>query len=670
MKITLFFIMVFLSVTILFAQWSGDSQMNLAINNNTGEQALPKIAYAQNSNVFIGFFSNENSNYNVRLQLLDSAGNPLWQEGGILVSNHQQMSWLTDWDMDVDNAGNAIIVFQDIRENENNNVVAYCISQQGEFIWGEDGIMLSHGSSFDVSPKVAVTGSGNIIVAWQSDDVVRIQKISPDGDLLFGETGLTIQEENITFSWPQIITFEDDSFILKYFRDSGPAWAPIREVYASKYNSNGEIVWNTPITIAGGISAWTQILSIEKDEENGFYIAWYEDRDQDNKFEIYIQHLNANGEITFAENGMEICTNTTQNHFQPSLQVFGSYVIAAWEETDANQNQRGLFAQKISADGTLLWGENGLVIIPLSNENLSFISNKKIENNFVVYYSTNPSGTVRHIFAMALDENGQTVWNNPITTISDYDSDKIHVTVSPFLDNQSVIAWQDTRNDSGDIYAQNLMANGSIGQNGEEIILEYFTADVVNENILITWGTLNEENLAGWNIYRAESENFDNSQKINNEIIPAYNQNSGNDYTFTDSDNLVNGVTYYYWLEAVWIDDNTEIFGSISVIYNSVNAQNDNVDMLRYKLTNYPNPFNPTTTISYQLPEQSDVELSIYNLKGEKIITLDKGTKEKGKYSVVWNGLDKNGKKVPSGVYFYRIKAGKFTAAKKMILLK
>ena len=146
-------------------------------------------------------------------------------------------------------------------------------------------------------------------------------------------------------------------------------------------DGNGEIVWNTPITIAGGISAWTQILSIEKDEENGFYIAWYEDRDQDNKFEIYIQHLNANGEITFAENGMEICTNTTQNHFQPSLQVFGSYVIAAWEETDANQNQRGLFAQKISADGTLLWGENGLAIIPLSNENLSFISNKKIEKS-------------------------------------------------------------------------------------------------------------------------------------------------------------------------------------------------------------------------------------------------------------------------------------------------
>ncbi len=85
---------------------------------------------------------------------------------------------------------------------------------------------------------------------------------------------------------------------------------------------------------------------------------------------------------------------------------------------------------------------------------------------------------------------------------------------------------------------------------------------------------------------------------------------------------------------------------------------------------NYPNPFNPTTTIKFQLPEQSFVTLKIYDITGKEIKTLVSSDLSAGYYSVVWNATDNNGKKVSSGIYFYRISAGNFVSVKKLMLLK
>jgi len=85
---------------------------------------------------------------------------------------------------------------------------------------------------------------------------------------------------------------------------------------------------------------------------------------------------------------------------------------------------------------------------------------------------------------------------------------------------------------------------------------------------------------------------------------------------------------------------------------------------------NYPNPFNPETEIRFQLPEARDVQLTIYNLKGQKIRTLVNAMKETGFHSVSWNGKDNVGNLVASGVYIYLLRAGGFVDAKKLTLLR
>ncbi|MDP3114826.1 MAG: T9SS type A sorting domain-containing protein [Candidatus Cloacimonadaceae bacterium] len=87
-------------------------------------------------------------------------------------------------------------------------------------------------------------------------------------------------------------------------------------------------------------------------------------------------------------------------------------------------------------------------------------------------------------------------------------------------------------------------------------------------------------------------------------------------------------------------------------------------------LYNYPNPFNPSTTIAYQIPETGNVRLEIYNMKGQKVRTLVNEQKYSGSHSVLWNGTDQSGRSVVSGVSFYRLVTDNKTLSKRMLLLK
>ena len=85
---------------------------------------------------------------------------------------------------------------------------------------------------------------------------------------------------------------------------------------------------------------------------------------------------------------------------------------------------------------------------------------------------------------------------------------------------------------------------------------------------------------------------------------------------------------------------------------------------------NFPNPFNPVTEIRYTLPRESYVNISIYNILGQKVKNLVDEYQSAGYKTVKWNGKNDQGQNVASGVYFYKIKAGDFTKVKKMVIIK
>jgi hypothetical protein len=123
---------------------------------------------------------------------------------------------------------------------------------------------------------------------------------------------------------------------------------------------------------------------------------------------------------------------------------------------------------------------------------------------------------------------------------------------------------------------------------------------------------------------------------------------------FWDGTKWVNSTRSWYSYEGIQMD--TEVKASIPAIYELKQ--------------NYPNPFNPNTLISYELPQESNVNIKIYNSIGKEIKTLVNEFKSGGQYQVNWDGTDNLGEKVSGGTYFCQLKADDYSQTRKMVLLK
>jgi len=131
--------------------------------------------------------------------------------------------------------------------------------------------------------------------------------------------------------------------------------------------------------------------------------------------------------------------------------------------------------------------------------------------------------------------------------------------------------------------------------------------------------------------------------------------------------NVPSGVNIYYV---------TAMYGIYeSIPSNEVEVTITGIDPVNIPLVtklggNYPNPFNPSTIINYAVGDQGHVFIEVFNIKGEKVAILRDGMMGPGNYSVTWNGRDNKNNPVSSGVYFYKMKSGKYISTKKMILMK
>jgi PKD repeat protein len=135
----------------------------------------------------------------------------------------------------------------------------------------------------------------------------------------------------------------------------------------------------------------------------------------------------------------------------------------------------------------------------------------------------------------------------------------------------------------------------------------------------------------------------------------------------------IQGDGTYYW--GVWAEDLskervrcTEVF-QIS-IQTSVETHREGSPTQYCLSQNFPNPFNPQTTIQYQLPKSEQVNLLIFDIRGALVRNLVDGKKEAGYHQVLWDGKDENGRSVSSGMYFVRIQAGRFIQRRKMLLIR
>ncbi|MXZ11213.1 MAG: T9SS type A sorting domain-containing protein [Gemmatimonadetes bacterium] len=192
--------------------------------------------------------------------------------------------------------------------------------------------------------------------------------------------------------------------------------------------------------------------------------------------------------------------------------------------------------------------------------------------------------------------------------------------------------------------------------------LSSFVGSVVEDRVVINWTTASQTNNAGFRVLR--STDGETYEAVSELIVGAGTTDQLMDYMFEDN-SLPAAEIVYYVLEQIDLDGTVNLSNPIEVLLGA-----------RFTLPTefssavYPNPFNPRTTISYELPTDTAVSVIIYDAIGQEIRQLVSQHYTAGRYSVQWDAKDHMGRSVGSGVYIAKIKAGPNTAIQKMLLLK
>lgn len=222
-------------------------------------------------------------------------------------------------------------------------------------------------------------------------------------------------------------------------------------------------------------------------------------------------------------------------------------------------------------------------------------------------------------------------------------------------------------------YVEEIPSNGVVDfgtfENPVPVTLSYFSATItVNNLISLHWTSQSESNLMGYHVLRSVINDL-GTASIVSPMIPATNTSEAQNYSFTDLD-LYQEATYYYWLLSTDYDGTTRYHGPVSMDYTYSTEQTPDIPLQTGLSQIYPNPFNPVAYIPYSLSEAANVDLLIYNGRGQLVRQFDRVSREKGNYKVIWDGKDNNGRELNTGVYFFRMTAGKEVFTRKAVLLK
>lgn len=564
--------LLILAASALRAQWPEDPAANLLICGRAGEQSLPKIVATGDGGCYISWQDNGSGNYDTWLQRLDADGVPQWEDG-LLVSGHPQDTWITDYDLAVDQADCAIVAINDIRRGADRDITAYRISPDGDFLWGADGQAISDNEGFEPDPRICVTTEGNVVFAWQEDAVLHLRKVDADGADLWTPAVITLSGE-FPLSIPRLAPAPGDAVLLQFLAAQGSQfWSP-KHLVVQRFNSAGQPAWaglGVAIQTAGGFGPQMR-PDLRADGAGGAWCFWYDSRD--NQLHAYAQHLLESGVPAWTANGVPLSTTAGELQDQPRLVIDetgeGPAAIELYYRiTDLDQNLMGIAGQRLSSTGERLWGPGGLVLHPLAaSDRHSVVAVRGDEDHSLVGHLHFPTDVMNcQMLVQAVGNDGEAVWEPAVTTASTVLAPRGNLTAATGGSGQLIAVWKDQRADAaGDIFLQNVNPDGSLGP---------------------------------WEEVEVEAER-----------------------------------------------------GGRRPARTLLHAP-------------YPNPFNPATTIAYELDDPARVRLEILDLHGRQVAILADGIRAGGIHRV--NFQDD---RLASGIYVCRLEVNGNSRNRKLILLK
>jgi len=557
------------------------------------------------------------------------------------------------------------------------------IDEDGNIYLEENGENMYFGISGFASDIQLLSNGDNPIMLWlenrnMNDSRIRLQILNDDGTNIFSENGVPITSD----------TQSDQEYLEAVYGENSETiavvWSERREnadqIFAQGIDTSGNYLWSSSsgvcLTSADFSSDDPNISVVNNSGIDEYYIGW-EDKSDFMNPEIYGQRI-INGEKQWDENGIVIsgeCENCAM------LDIVDRFYI--WKSIDYPNT--GVKVKLIDEDGNTAvgWPDNGLHITDNSNYT-NYIKFELIPTGLFISWIDHSEDI---IYGQIVDYEGNLLWQEggiPLIEGENINNLNVH------YNDAFYIVWKEYIDGNYfNYYIQKFNENGETLWQEEGIRLSYWTQYTHCDPVI---ASVEQDVLVVWEHYFinetthiiAQLVSPDGELQYGLSGITICDQIMEQDYPQV----YVNGTDAYI----CWRDGRSTTMGeeglvSISGIYAQMLhleptlADDELVEPIEI-LSNYPNPFNPETTISFQLNNENteDTEINIFNIKGQKVKTLpvilsDAQHRIEGSgqnnYFVTWNGTDKNDQPVASGIYFYQLNVDdKIIASKKCLLLK
>ncbi len=488
----------------VFSQWTNNPMANTLIADIGHNCIQSKTATDGHNQCYISYWVNiqdSTDRFELRLQRIDTNGYRMWGDSGILVSRHPTRTWLSDYSLLVDTSGNAVIFLEDKRDTTFSQVFGYSVTPSGQMRWGADGIRLAYNTNCSsYSPNAILTSAGNIIVGWNilfsgtssANMAMQVMKLSDNGTKLWSQPR-TFTGPDTTYMFPQFTVTDNDNFIMVWTRyvehHSAVGEVAYKYIYSQRYDDNGIAVWPANAAICD-LDTLALTLpdspdwSVVRDGSGGTFIAWYDDRTQSDYNNVYVQHVDKDGNLAWQKNGIGVSTINygTDRRYPVACYLPGTDELSVWWSEVKQEPLTYLYqltAQKFNMSGGMQWSDTGKTYCS-SGPDSSFMINNVLNatnRDVVVFFNKTflniigPDTTLSvSLSALRVDNDGTTEWNPASELLSGTTPLKFSSMASRF-NNQYFVAWSENRNGDptnpyGEIYAQNISIDGKLGPLG------------------------------------------------------------------------------------------------------------------------------------------------------------------------------------------------------------
>jgi hypothetical protein len=456
------------SITPALAQWpAGDG---LAVADRGDQGNLAKIHPTPDGGWYISWFDNADGGYDVYLQRFDAAGYEQWPHNGRLIAD-RDFDWTMDYGLDVDEAGNAILVFRDTRFG-GERITVTKVAPDGTQPWGAGGVQLSGVADSIATPFVAVTAEGSIVAAWTQDSSdtglgeLRLQKLNGDGVAQWLTPMRLADVSGGNFFLSDLKAADDGGVIVSWVR-RGPNYYDPKHIWAQKIAEDGSLLWAAAharvFDNASGSLQFGNFPRFETDGSGGAVFSWY--YIVGNAINVAAQHIRTNGTEAFAHNGALPSTDTTRLRAEPavSFNPATAETFVFWVEANSTQSQNGLYGQKFNATGARQWGNQGKVFIPVGADDIWGVAQVRYGTGAMAFWFQTTTTVENGLRGMRVDGVGNYLWTPTIKNITTTSSSKMRLETAIADDGPALLAWTDGRDGDDDIYAQNIFPNGVMG---------------------------------------------------------------------------------------------------------------------------------------------------------------------------------------------------------------